>query len=219
MVYRINHYPQKTNLMASLKAMPEIGETMVHITNNRHGHQSGERVVLRLFTALILCCATSSAQSTIHRADGNTVLNVSATHLLGFEDAKNNSKGTLSVQDGSLQFQRNGKAGAQVNIGSVRDVILGEESRQVGGLPMTLGKAAAPYGGGRVVSLVAHKKYDTLTLEYVDDDGAVHGAIFQLQKGEAEVVKTALVAQGASVNSRQGQGTRGQSGEVSNENK
>ena len=33
---------------------------------------------------------------------------------------------------------------------------------------MKIGKAAAPYGGGRVVSLFAHKKYDTLTLEYVD---------------------------------------------------
>ena len=38
----------------------------------------------------------------------------------------------------------------------------------MGGLPLTLGEAAAPYGGGRVVSLFAHKKYDTLTLEYVD---------------------------------------------------
>ena len=34
---------------------------------------------------------------------------------------------------------------------------------------MKLGKAAAPFGGGRVVSLFAHKKYDTLTLEYVDN--------------------------------------------------
>ena len=45
---------------------------------------------------------------------------------------------------------------------------------------MKIGKAAAPYGGGRVVSLFAHKKYDTLTLEYVDVDGGVHGAIFQV---------------------------------------
>jgi hypothetical protein len=205
--------------MASLKSDAGIGETMVHTTNNKRSCQSGERVVLRLFTALVLCSLTASAQSTIHRADGNAALNIRATHLLGFEGAKNNSNGTLSLQDGSLQFQRNGKPGAQVKVGSVRDVILGEESRQVGGLPMTLGKAAIPYSGGRVVSLVAHKKYDTLSLEYVDDDGAVHSAIFQLHKGEAEVVKTALVAQGASVNSHQGQETRESSGEASYENK
>jgi len=175
--------------------------------------------VLRLFTALVLCSLTASAQSTIHRADGNAALNIRATHLLGFEGAKNNSNGTLSLQDGSLQFQRNGKPGAQVKVGSVRDVILGEESRQVGGLPMTLGKAAIPYSGGRVVSLVAHKKYDTLTLQYVDDDGAVHGAIFQLHKGEAGVVKAALTAQSMSVGSRQGEATKDSSGEVSYENK
>jgi hypothetical protein len=192
---------------------------MVHTTNNRRSCQSGERVALRLFAALILCSVTASAQSTTRRADGNAALSIRATHLLGFEDAKNNSNGTLSVQDGSLQFQRNGEPGAQVKVGSVRDVILGEESRQVGGLPMTLGKAAIPYSGGRVVSLVAHKKYDTLTLEYVDDNGAVHGAIFQLHKGEAEAVKAALTAQGMSIGSHQGGATKGNSGEVSYEDK
>ena len=35
---------------------------------------------------------------------------------------------------------------------------------------MKLGKAEAPYGGGRVVSLFAHKKYDTVTLEYADSE-------------------------------------------------
>ena len=193
---------------------------MVHNTNKRHHCQSGGRVVLRLLTTLILCSVAASAQSTIHRADGNAVLSVRATHLLGFEDAKNNCKGTLSVQDGSLQFQRNGKPGAQeLKVSSVRDVVLGEESEQVGGLPMTLGKAAAPYGSGRVVSLVAHKKYDTLTLKYVDDGGAVHGAIFQLQKGKAEVVKAALMAQRMSVSSPQGVATKERSGEASYENK
>jgi hypothetical protein len=29
---------------------------------------------------------------------------------------------------------------------------------------MMLGKAAVPYGGGRVVSLFSHKKYDSLTI-------------------------------------------------------
>ena len=63
---------------------------------------------------------------------------------------------------------------------------------------MKIGKAAAPYGGGRVVSLFAHKKYDTLTLEYVDSDGGVHGAIFQVNKGQGELVRNELVARGVS---------------------
>jgi hypothetical protein len=125
----------------------------------------------------------------------------------------------LSVQDDSLQFQQNGKPGAQVKIGSVRDVLLGAESKQVGGLPMTLGKAAAPYGGGRVVSLFSHKKYDILTLEYVDSDGGIHGAIFQLTKGQGELVKNELIAQGVTISSRQDQSTKESAAEAKHENK
>src|SRR5712692_8321254 len=117
------------------------------------------------------------------------------------------------------KFQQNGKPGAQVKLGSVRDVFLGGESKQVGGLPMTLGKAAAPFGAGRVVSLFAHKKYDTLSLEYVDADGGIHGAIFQLRKGQAEVVKNELIAQGVTISSRQGQATKESAAEARHENK
>jgi len=61
---------------------------------------------------------------------------------------------------------------------------------------MKIGKAATPYGGGRVISLFAHKKYDTLTLEYVDAEGGIHGAIFQLDQGQGELVRNELVARG-----------------------
>jgi hypothetical protein len=125
----------------------------------------------------------------------------------------------LSVQDDSLQFQQNGKPGAQVKIASVRDVFLGGESKQVGGLPMTLGKAAVPFGGGRVVSLFAHEKYDTVSLEYVDADGGIHGAIFQLAKGQGELVKNELIAQGATISSRQDQATKESATEAKHENK
>jgi hypothetical protein len=114
---------------------------------------------------------------------------------------KSNCDGTLSIQDNVLYFRRDGKPGGQVKIASLRGVFVGSESKQVGGLPMKLSKTAAPYGGGRVVSLFAHKKYDTLTLEYVDDDGGLHGAIFQLTKGQSEVVKDELLARGVPVSS------------------
>jgi hypothetical protein len=34
-------------------------------------------------------------------------------------------------------------------------------------------------------------------LEYLDDSGGFHGAIFQLEKGQGEAFKKALVANGA----------------------
>ena len=89
----------------------------------------------------------------------------------------------------------------------------------MGGLPLTIGEAAVPYGGGRVVSLFAHKKYDILTLEYVDSDGGIHGAIFQLDKGQGGIVKHELTARRGTVSSWNDQSTKHSAVEVTYENK
>jgi hypothetical protein len=202
-----------------------IGEQMDRFLVSR-GHSKtyhlGRRHALWLSTVLICFSLTAPAQKITRPGDTSAPFSTRATHLLGFANASNNSTGTLSVQDDSLQFQQKGKPGAQVaqvKIGSVRDVFLGAESKQVGGLPMTLGKTAAPFGGGRVVSLFAHKNYDTLTLEYVDADEGIHGAIFQLDKGQGEVVKNELSNHGVSVTSHQDQAAKQSSAEVRHENK
>ena len=177
------------------------------------------RRALWLSTVMICCSLTAPAQKVTQRGDTSAPFRTRATHLLGFANARNNSTGTLSIQDDSLQFQQNGKPGAQVKIALVRNVLLGAESTQVGGLPMTLGKTAAPFGGGRVVSLFAHKKYDTLTLEYLDADKGIHGAIFQLAKGQGELVKNELIAQGVTISPRQDQPTKESATEAKHENK
>ena len=149
--------------------------------------------------ALLLCSGIGAlAQSTALPLNGETPFSIRAHHLLGLPNTKNDCKGTLSIQGNLLRFQQNGKPAAQIDIASVRHIFLGEESVQVGGVPMKIGKAATPYGGGRVVSLFAHKKYDTLTLEYVDSDGGVHGAILQVAKGQGELVRNEVLALGAS---------------------
>jgi len=158
--------------------------------------------------ALLLCSGIGAlAQSTALPLNGETPFSIRAHHLLGLPNTKNDCKGTLSIQDNLLRFQQSGKPVAQVDIASVRHVFVGNESMQVGGLPMKIGKAAAPYGGGRVVSLFAHKKYDTLTLEFVDSDGGVHGAIFQVTKGQGELVRNELLARGASSSPGEGRST------------
>jgi hypothetical protein len=138
------------------------------------------------------------AQSTAPSASASAAFNIRATHLLGFPNTKNDCNGTLSVKDDALRFEQDAKPAAEVKIASVQGVFLGSESKQVGGTPAKIGKAAAPFGSGRVVSLFAHKKYDTLTVEYVDTDGGVHGAIFQVREGQAEHVRKELVNRGVS---------------------
>jgi hypothetical protein len=132
----------------------------------------------------------------------NTSASVStlrATHILGFAGVSKNASGGLSIQDHALRFQKPHGSLAQIPIDSIQNLTLSEQDKQVGGVPMTLAKVAAPYGGGRVISLFSHKKYDTVTLEYRDSNGAFHGAIFQLKKGQAQVLKSELEAAGAHV--------------------
>lgn len=169
---------------------------------------------------LLICCGVSAlAQNTSEVPDLAAAHSFRVTHILGFAGAPSNANGTLSIQVDALQFQRSGRPAVEVKIASVQDVIVGDLSKQVGGLPMTLGKAAAPFGGGRAVSLFAHKKYDALTVQYVDVDGGIHGAIFQLHKGEGELFRNELVAKGVRVSQREDDATRQRTAEVSSESK
>jgi hypothetical protein len=171
------------------------------------------------FLILLWFSAAALAQTNSQSTNLTNATSVRATHLLGFESAKNNANGTLSIQADALQFQRDGKPAIQVKIASLQDVFLGEQSKQVGGTAMTLGKVAVPFGGGRAVSLFAHKKYDTLSLEYVDSNGGVHGAIFQLNKGQGEILRNELVAKGAHVSESRNEPTKQSNAEVLSESK
>jgi hypothetical protein len=152
------------------------------------------------FALLILLpwlARTAYSQSQVEASVASSSIQVK--HVLGFEGARRNVSGELSVQGDHLSFQQNGKPAALVSITSIRKISLGEQDDQVGGLPMTLGKTAVPFGGGRVVSLFSHKKYDTLAIDYLDSNGGSHGAIFRLTKGQGEDIKSKLIARGAQV--------------------
>ena len=144
---------------------------------------------------------------------------VRATHILGFEGARHNANGQLRIQGDELQFQQGGGAAAEVGIRSIQNVAVGTEDQQVGGVPMMLGKTAVPFGGGRVVSLFSHKKYDSLTVEYLDGNGGFHGAIFRLDKGQGQTFKDDLVASVARIVRLQDRAKTRTTSEVKNENK
>jgi hypothetical protein len=120
---------------------------------------------------------------------------VKAVQLIGLTGVKQNAKGTLKVENGNLQFVH-GKAKSDVNAESVQDVVTGDDTqRSVGGTVGVI-SMAAPYGGGRFLSLF-RKKIDTLTVQYRDVDGGLHGAIFTMPVGTANGIKTELVSEGA----------------------
>ncbi|MBV9087295.1 MAG: hypothetical protein JOY79_07415 [Acidobacteriaceae bacterium] len=148
---------------------------------------------------IFLVTLTAAANSQGQPAVSVTTSPVHVTHILGFEDVHRNVNGELTIDDKNLQFQRDGSPSARVTVASIQNISLGEQDKQVGGVPLMLGKAAVPYGGGRVVSLFSHKKYDSLGIEYLDPDGGFHGVIFRLARGQAEIFKSSLIAHGVHI--------------------
>jgi hypothetical protein len=117
--------------------------------------------------------------------------------VIGCENIKPNSKGTISVVPTGIHFATD-KASADISTASIEDIFTGNQSRQDvtgAGKAVTM---AIPYGGGRIVSLFSHK-VEVLTVEYRDSNGAFHGVIFVLPVGQATSFRDQLVAQGAKV--------------------
>jgi hypothetical protein len=120
---------------------------------------------------------------------------VKAVQLTGLTGVKDNAKGTLNVENGQLHFVHS-KSSSDVSAASIQDVVTGADSQRAVGGTLGMMSMVAPYGGGRVLSLF-RSKIDTLTVQYRDADGGLHGAIFTMPVGKAEAIKKELVAQGA----------------------
>ena len=120
-------------------------------------------------------------------------------HVIGLENVSPQKTGKLSVQNGAMQFDY-GKSSAKVPVASIDDVFVGSETTQGGG---TVGRVvktasiAAPYESGKVLSLLLRTKVDILTVSFRDENGARHGAILALPKGQAIDMRTRLIAAGA----------------------
>jgi hypothetical protein len=120
---------------------------------------------------------------------------VKAVQLIGLTGVKQNAKGTLKVENGNLQFVH-GKTNAEITAASIQDVVTGDDTQRSVGGTVGMMSMAAPYGGGRFLSLF-RKKIDTLTIRYRGLDGGLHGAIFTMPVGTANAIKTQLVSEGA----------------------
>ena len=117
---------------------------------------------------------------------------VQVTGMIGF---KNHIGGNLTLNQGALEFTH-GKAKAAVPIASMQDVVTGNDSQRVFHGTIGMLTMFAPYGSGRFLSLF-RSKLDTITIQYLDADGALHGAIFTMPVGQADPLKKDLLAQGA----------------------
>src|SRR5258707_5581602 len=98
---------------------------------------------------------------------------VKVVQLTGLAGVKDNAKGTLSVENGQLHFVH-GKASSEVSAASIQDVVTGADSQRTVGRTIGVVSMSAPYGGGRILRLIPSKS-DTLTGQYRDAYGSLHG--------------------------------------------
>ncbi len=123
---------------------------------------------------------------------------VVVTHLIGMGAVPKNAKGSLNIADGNLTFSQDKGAKSEISIASIEDVQTADDSKRlVGGVIGTL-SMFGPYGSGRFLSLF-RKNIDVLTVEYRDENGGLHGAIFTMPDGAAPQIKDRLVKAGAKV--------------------
>jgi hypothetical protein len=148
-------------------------------------------LLLAIGAVLMVCSAPAGAQTAV----ASSVVQPNVKLVIGGETIKNNSEGTLSIDEGSLRFTT-AKSKVDVPALSILDISTNEDSRQDITGAAHFATMAIPYGGGRVLSLFSHK-VDVLTLEFKDATGGYHGAIFVLPQGQAAPFKKQLVAMGA----------------------
>lgn len=148
----------------------------------------------RVFLCAFLLCAAQTA-SPFAQAQEKTVTSFKVVHVIGLEAIKHNAKGQVTVSKDALTFA-SGPTRSDLTIAGIEDVQTGADSQRL--LHGTVGTLTmfAPYGSGRFLSLF-REKIDTLTIEYRDANGGLHGAIFTLPQGQAAQLKTQLVAAGA----------------------
>ncbi len=145
--------------------------------------------------SLLLSLGTLISVSSAQQPPSATPASIEAVQVIGLTGVKQNSKGNLKVENGSLTFAFS-KSTCEVPAASIQDVVTGTDSQRViGGTVGTLSKLA-PYGGGTALSLL-RSKVDIITIQYRDPNGGLHGAIFTMPVGKAEFIKEALLAQGA----------------------
>jgi hypothetical protein len=158
-------------------------------------------VGLLVFAVSVVFVATVASPFSRQLATPQASQSTSIQHVkcvIGLENIKPNTKGTLSLLPTGLEFATD-KNKVDISTASIQDIFTGQESRQdISGAGGTLAKTAIPYGGGRIVSLFSHK-VEVLTVESVDSNGGYHGTIFVLPAGKATVFRDQLVAEGAKV--------------------
>jgi hypothetical protein len=159
------------------------------------------KTILRFFAPLL---ASALAVSAFAAPPDDKPVPVTATHLVGLPSLKSGDKATLTIQDGTFQIA--GKVTTDnIKLSSIEDILTGTEETQAGGKmgkAAKVGAAAAPYDSGAVLTLILRTKVDLLTVLYRGEHGGLHSVLLVVPKGQAEPMRSQMLAGGAHASER-----------------
>jgi Domain of unknown function (DUF4410) len=148
--------------------------------------------VIALFVLTHSFATVATAQSSDTETGSLEIHRV--VNVLGFGDLKPETKGNLVI-DSSRMTLTKGKSHAEVPLDLIRSFSIGRDNVALIGGTMGIVAGMAPYGSGQAITMI-RPGVDTLTLLYMGEDHAVHGAVLLLPKGKGDKVTGVLVKAG-----------------------
>jgi hypothetical protein len=148
--------------------------------------------VLALFVLALGFATAAAAQSSDTETGSLKIHHV--VNVLGFGDLKPETKGNLLIDRSTMTFTK-GKSHAEVPLDLIRSFSIRRDNVALIGGTMGIVAGMAPYGSGQAITMI-RPGVDTLTLLYMGEDHAVHGAVLLLPKGKGDKVTGVLVKAG-----------------------
>jgi hypothetical protein len=137
------------------------------------------------------------------------------TSMADAEGIHQGSVGSLTIDTRSLSFtgkvppkslilsKIQGKKSKEETItiqaSEISNISIGGERKEAGGKIVMVSKSFMPYHSGQILSLVATKHMDLLTIEYQGSHDGYHEALFMLPKEQAAAAQQQLILAGATV--------------------
>ena len=108
-----------------------------------------QRTALLPAVPLVVACGVNSTAKA-----QETSAPVKVVQVIGLTGVKQNAKGSLKIENGTLHFVR-GKNTSNIAASSIQDVVSGDDTQRAVGGTLGLMSMAAPYGGGRFLLTLA----------------------------------------------------------------
>ncbi len=122
--------------------------------------------------------------SIVHSSSDIVWRSTQAKYRIGLPGVKPKASGTLTLSPTELVFTTlNGRA--SIERGQIFAVTVGGEWKETGGIGAWVTRTALPFGGGAILATVTQAQVDLLTVEFRDEHGSYHGAVFILPQTEA----------------------------------